>query len=979
MDYDNDELWHYGMPRRSGRYPWGSGENPYQHNADFLARVEFLKNKGMSEVEIAKTMSADQVAFLKKKGLTDEQIKKLPDIDKTMSTTQLRTRIALAKHERDLERIETAKSMKEKGYTNQQIADKLGYPNESTVRSVLNPHHESRLRGGQETADILKKRIDEVGMVDVGLGTEKQLGVSKERMNEALYILQMQGYEVYGGRQPQVTNRGQMTTLKVACPPGTKHSDIFNYENVHSVLGNYVSHDGGETFDPKYVYPKSMSSKRLKINYAEDGGAEKDGLIEIRRGVDDLSLGESRYAQVRILVDDTHFIKGMAVYSDNMPDGVDVVFNTNKKRGTPALGPKDNTVLKNIKKDDPDNPFGSLIKSGVDDPDNPMASKGGQSYYYDKNGKKQLSLINKRAEEGDWNDWANKVPSQFLSKQKESLIKRQLSLTIADANAEFDEICSLTNPTIKKKLLQSFADDCDSAAEHLKAAGFPNQRYQVILPMPSVKETEVYAPNYEPGTKVALIRYPHGGTFEIPILTVNNKSKEGRSMIGNTPADAVGINSKVAERLSGADFDGDTVMVIPLTDKVSVTSTPKLKGLEGFDPKLEYGHNEPGTFKVMRNTQNEMGKISNLITDMTLKGATPDELAAAVRHSMVVIDAEKHLLDYKRSEIDNNIAGLKKKYQTGGASTLISRAKSPTTIPERKPGVPGISPKTGKTVFITIDPETGKKLYRNTGREYVKVKAPDSKKWVNAIEKDGILYYKVADRQYERVPSDFKVKRELAMISSTRMQDTDDARTLISGMDNPKERIYADYANKRKALANEARKAYLNAGKQVYSPSAAKAYADEVKSLNAKLDVAIMNQPLERRAQAIANSRAEAKIKDNFVDDNDKKKKIRQQELTRARDEVGAKRNPIDITDREWEAIQAGAISENKLTQIINHTDIDMLRSKATPKAKSTALSRAKVSQIRAMEASGYTTNEIAKKLNLSTTTILKYLKDSNN
>jgi hypothetical protein len=102
---------------------------------------------------------------------------------------------------------------------------------------------------------------------------------------------------------------------------------------VHSVR-EYVSHDGGDTFDT-FVYPKSMDSNRIKIRYAEEGGIDKDGLVEIRRGVDDLSLGESHYAQVRILVDDNKYIKGMAVYSDNMPDGVDIVFNTNKKKELP--------------------------------------------------------------------------------------------------------------------------------------------------------------------------------------------------------------------------------------------------------------------------------------------------------------------------------------------------------------------------------------------------------------------------------------------------------------------------------------------------------------------------------------------------------------------------------------------------------------------------------------------------------------------
>lgn len=329
----------------------------------------------------------------------------------------------------------------------------------------------------------------------------------------------MEGYPVYGGRVDQITNPGKKTTLRVICPPGTEHKEIYDFENINS-LKDYVSHDDGETFDPKFVYPKSMDSKRLQIRYSEDGGELKDGVVEIRRGVDDLSLGESHYAQVRILVDGSHYIKGMAVYSDDLPDGVDVMFNTNKKKGTPKMD-----VLKPIK-DDPDNPFGSLIKEGVNDPDNPTSVKGGQSYYYDKNGKKQLSLINKRAEEGDWGEWADKLPSQFLSKQSRTLIKKQLNLAAADKQSEFDEICSLTNPTVKKALLKSFADDCDAAAVHLQAAALPRQKYQVILPLTSIKDNEVYAPNYKNGETVALVRYPHGGTFEIPVLTVNNKQAE---------------------------------------------------------------------------------------------------------------------------------------------------------------------------------------------------------------------------------------------------------------------------------------------------------------------------------------------------------------------------------------------------------------------------------------------------------------------
>ena len=885
-------LMHYGMPRRSGRYPWGSGDNPYQHSGDFLSRIDELKSQGLRETEIAEQL-----------GLT---------------TTQLRTQMSLAKDERRSLQVATAKGLREKGYSLNEIAEKMGFANDSSVRSLLNENSEARMNQAKTTADFLKKMIDEKGMIDVGTGVERELGISREKLNQALYILEMEGYPVYGGGVPQVTNPGKQTNIKVICPPGTEHREIYDFDNVHSVKDyDQILSEDGQKIRPAFQYPESMDSSRLKINYAEDGGIQKDGVIEIRRGVDDLSLGDSHYAQVRIMVDGTHYLKGMAVYSDDLPDGVDVLFNTNKKAGTPM-----NDVLKKIK-DDPDNPFGSLIKE-----------HGGQSYYIDKDGNEKLSLINKRAEEGDWGEWSDHLPSQFLSKQSMTLIKKQLDLASADKVAEYDEICSLTNPTVKKTLLKSFADDCDSAAVHLQAAALPRQKYQVILPLTTIKDTEVYAPNYKNGEQVALIRYPHGGTFEIPVLTVNNKQPEGKKVLGNTPKDAIGINSKVAERLSGADFDGDTVMVIPTGGKTKITSTHPLKGLEGFDPKEKYGPDSTTQpYKRMKNTQTEMGKVSNLITDMTLKGATEDELARAVRHSMVVIDAEKHNLDYKRSEQDNGIASLKKKYQgrvedgkyKEGAATLISRAKSEVSVPKRK-GSP-------------------------------------------TIDEDGSLSYKTAD---DLTYVDKKTgKTKTRTQASTQMAETKDARTLSSG--TPQEEAYASYANKMKSLANQARKEMVSTGKIPYSASAKAAYQNEVDSLNAKLNVALKNAPRERQAQVIANATVTAKKQANPDMTNAEIKKANQQALTAARKQVGAERKPVVITDREWEAIQAGAISESKLTQILNNADIDSLRQRATPRA-TTTLSTAKQNKIASMSASGYSTSEIAEALGISTSTVSKYL-----
>lgn len=915
----DDILMHYGMPRRSGRYPWGSGENPYQHTDDFISRVKKLRESGMSEVDIAKQFN--------------------------MSTGELRSQYSIANNERKQVLADKVKSMRSDGYTWQQISEKLGLKGESSARALLKERAEVKRNEAKNAADFLKRMCDEKGMIDVGSGTEFSLNISPNKLKNALDILKEQGYEVYGGGAPQVTNPGKQTNLRVLCPPGTPHKEIYNFDKIHMVGEEWISHDGGETFDPKWVYPKSMDSKRLKIRYADEGGLEKDGVIELRRGVDDLSLGNSVYSQVRILVDGTHYLKGMAVYSDDMPDGIDVIFNTNKSKDVPAIG-KDKSVLKPIS-NDPDNPFGSLIKEGINDPDNPEDVKGGQSYYIDKNGKKQLSLINKRADEGDWDEWSKKLPAQFLSKQNINLAKRQLDLDISNAKEEFNEIMHLTNPTIKRTLLESFASDRDSTAVSLQAAALPRQRYQVILPMTTIKDNEVYAPNYRDGENVALIRFPHGGIFEIPILKVNNKLKEGRDVLGTNPKDAVGISKAVADRLSGADFDGDTVLVIPANNhgsNVRITSLDpsakkSLSDLSSFDPKAEYGGKPEGTFNHMtkKQTQIEMGKVSNLITDMTIRGAKWDDIAKAVKHSMVVIDAYKHGLDWKQSEKDNDIALLKKTYQGRieedghyheGARTLISRASGKKDVPKRR-GDPDILP-------------------------------------------DGSLSWKTAypDKLYY---TDEKGRTKMRTQESTQMAETKDARTLSSG--TPIEEVYADFANENKAMANQARRELLKKERLKYQPAAAKTYAAEVASLKAKLNTAKMNQPLERKAQLMANSTMIAKMKaDPDLKRTSKEyKKMAQQALTSARVKVGAKRHPIDITDKEWDAIQAGAIHDSRLEEMLKYTDLDKLRQRATPKYSST-ISQANINKIKNMKRLGYTTDEIANSLDISTTTVRKYL-----
>ncbi len=868
---------HYGVARRSGRYPWGSGDDPEQRNRSFIGTVNELKKKGLSEKELSKGLG--------------------------ISSTELRRRKSLVSTEKKQSDLALAIRLKEKGLSNVEIGKRMNR-NESSIRAMLKNSTKDKNQVTDNVADVLRKALDSGSYVDVGVGVERYMGVKQTRLRTAVLKLQDEGYVLHETKVEQL-GTGKYTRILALTPKGTTFGDLIKNKDKIKMATEYSEDDGYTFLGLEPV--KSIDSKRVQIRYAEDGGINKDGVIELRRGVPDISLGGSNYAQVRVGVDNTHYMKGMAIYSDNMPKGVDIIYNTNKTKSTPK-----EKVFKEMKttldgKLDTENPFGATVK---------------QRHYIDSKGQKQLSTLNIVNEEGDWGKWSKSISSQVLSKQSTSLAKTQLDIAYNIKKEEFDSINGLTNPIVKKKLLESFSDDADSASVHLKAAALPRQAAQVLIPFPSMNEKEIYAPNFNNGEKVVLIRYPHGGIFEIPELTVNNKQKDARNTIPQAK-DAVGINNKVAELLSGADFDGDTVLVIPNNKGLIKRSSP-LEGLKNFDPKIEYKYYDGMSVMSKKATGMQMGLISNLITDMTIKGANEDELSRAVRHSMVVIDAEKHKLDYKQSYNNNGIAQLKKKYQgtsRGGATTLISKAKSRIDVPER-------------STTYKINPETGEKIYRYTNK--------------TTTSKQGV--------------------ESLKTIRSTKMFETDDAFKLSSG--TPIESVYANHANKLKALANEARKIAINTKPLPDSKSAKQIYANEIQSLDVKLNIALKNSPLERRAQLISNSIYNTKKANLGELEEADKKKLKSQALATARARVNPNgKTLVDPTEKEWEAIQSGAISTNKLKQILDNTDIERIKQLATPKSKVT-LSSNQEKQAKLMLSSGYTQSEIASRLAVSTSLI---------
>jgi DNA-binding CsgD family transcriptional regulator len=890
---EEEHLAHYGILRRSGRYPWGSGGTESARNRSYLDTVNNLKKKGMSESEIAKGF-----------GIT---------------TTQLRAARSIALAQQKQEKILRVQRYKEHGLSNTAIGQRMGL-NESSVRALLAPGEKDKADALQTTANMLKGHVDSKKYVDVGRGVDSQLGITQTRLHTALSVLKEQGYEVHTIKVQQI-GTGKFTTTKVLTKPGISLSEVQRNRSEIKTITDF-SNDNGRSFF-KSQPPISISSRRIDIKYGEDGGGKADGVIFVRPGMKDLSLGADRYAQVRILVDGTHYLKGMAVLNDNLPEGTDLLFNTKKSN----TGRKKD-AMKPIEKDS-ELPFGSIIRQ-IHGPNGKVSSA--------------LNIVGAKegaGAEGAWDTWSRNLSAQMLSKQSPDLAKTQLNVTFQRRVRELDEINSLTNPIVRKKLLLGFADSTDSAAVHLKAASLPRQSTKVLLPISSIKPTEVYARGLRDGERVALVRYPHGGTFEIPELTVNNRNAEGRRLLG-AASDAIGIHHSVAERLSGADFDGDTVLVIP-NNKRLVKSTAALEGLKNFDPMM---YKIPKDSLIPRMTaarkQQEMGSVSNLITDMTLHRANTEELARAVRHSMVVIDADKHELDFLQSEKDNGIRQLKEKYQGGkraGASTLISQKKAVDRIDEviERPASKG----------GPIDLVTGKKVFIPTGRT-----RPEYKIKVDSTGK------RVRIETGRQVPVKTKVSR---------LANVEDAFSLSSG--TVMETVYAEHSNRLKAMANGARKEAVVLKSLPQSKSARKVYDNEVATLNAKLNLAKKNAPLERHAQLLANEKIYLTRQANPNMETDELKKVKQYALNEARSRTGAQKTKIDITTREWEAIQAGALSTHKLDEILTNTDLDHIKKLAMPK-HTPKLSNVELSRAKTMLGSGYTEQEIADQLGIGLTTL---------
>ena len=1045
-----DSITHYGKAHDenppgpgSGRYPWGTGNRQHQHDWDLYNRIKKYKdlNPDLSESQIAAHF-----------GFYTLDSKGNPVIDPKTgepkgNINRLRAEYSVASQNRRKDIYAEFKWYDEsinpetgEHYTDTQIArmmsnDEKTY-NESSIRAMRKTIDNNKVNKVTEVANELEEQSKKLGYIDIGKGVEYTLGTSADGLNTAVEMLKKKGYTVQNAYLRQVQDPSRNTPYVVLCPPGSendppiwKHPEDIKRIADPSDKDNDISIMNAERGigDPPLV-----SLDRIKIRYDEQGGRDRDGMVQIRAVRDengnlvaaspDLSLGNAKYAQVRIGVEGNRYIKGMAVYDEDLPKGTDIVVNSNKSEAqgvNKALKPmemdaNDNTKLAK-------NPFGTTIVPTV------VRDKDGNA----TDVRSAINFVGATKDdahvEGRFGDYSKNLPSQFLSKQGLPLVKQQLKLDSQTREDRLADIESINNPLVKRRALIDFADECDRAAVDLKAAPIAGQKYAVLLSVPSLKNTEVFYPNLPTGTTVALVRFPHEGPFEIPICTVNNNNKEAKSFMDRAK-DAIGVNPHTASELSGADFDGDTCIVIPMTKKnadgefvssVKIkgigTGAPKLPHLDGFDPTASYGIDNPrfssmkavgpdgkehptyAYFKTTKAKGIEMGKITNLITDMYVKGCNdPDELSRATRYAMVVIDAQKHELNYKAAKEDLKINELYKKYQDNpggkpGASTLISRASAEKDVPARQEWsadrAGAINPITGEKVYTppkrtTVDAPYVEKVeapsdYRYKGRRSKYLRNPDGSyveaTWDGEVKKneDGSYYY---DRGSGKTKWGHK---EVARTTkTTRMGDAKNAEELYSRDKTEVEQAYAAYANHMKTLANQARLAAISPSlRQVKSPEAAKKYSKEVKELKDALVEAQKNSPRERQAQLLATSLVNSIVDTNpeYYKEPDHKKKLKAQELDYARKQTGAGKNRIKFTEKQWEAINAGAVSDSMLQSLLANADKDSYMSLALPKTNK--ISDAKQARIKSLYKAGWTQEEIADAVGVSSSTVSNIVK----
>ena len=194
----SEQISHIGMPRRSGRYPWGSG-------GEYTKAVNKMASQGFTEKEIAKALG--------------------------ISTTVLRNQKALAKaEEKEAMRLNVIRQ-KERGMSIAAIAREFKIP-ASTVSDLLKPGANLKFQIINSISNVLRKIIGEKRFVDVGDGAEVFMEVSRPKLDNAITNLRNEGYKLYYLKQENLQAPGKVMTVKVLGAPDSTMGELWPLEQM---------------------------------------------------------------------------------------------------------------------------------------------------------------------------------------------------------------------------------------------------------------------------------------------------------------------------------------------------------------------------------------------------------------------------------------------------------------------------------------------------------------------------------------------------------------------------------------------------------------------------------------------------------------------------------------------------------------------------------------------------------------------------
>ena len=267
---------HYGRGHldggNSGRYPWGSGENPYQRLESFMSIYKKLRSEGMDDeaigqiwgMPVAQAFTQAYQSLKKDYGLSRTDVAHLWGI----TTSELDAKQQIYTAQVDSMNLFKARNLKEHGYSNVKIAELMN-TTEGSVRNWLSQDESRKQKIIDETTSVLRNAVKEKNYIQVGAGVEARLGITPTKMKAALALLKEEGYEVINVQVDQL-GTGNKTTVKVLCPPGTTYRELKS------------KHIGDIQLPDDYISKENKNnSNQQEMNKIENISKESNDIFDI--------------------------------------------------------------------------------------------------------------------------------------------------------------------------------------------------------------------------------------------------------------------------------------------------------------------------------------------------------------------------------------------------------------------------------------------------------------------------------------------------------------------------------------------------------------------------------------------------------------------------------------------------------------------------------------------------------------------------